>query len=228
MALILCIETATPVCSASLSDNGKLLALEETEGNNLHAEKLALLIGNILEKASRSPADLDAIAVGKGPGSYTGLRIGTSIAKGLCFGLEIPLIAIPTLQAMALSAIIELKNADILYCPMIDARRQEVYTAIFDNKGNEMLPVCAKILDADSFAGLLDKHSIAFFGTGMEKMKLLSNTNDIRKIWLEDIYSSAKNMVSLAEDYFASGNFVTLANYEPYYLKDFVSKKKAV
>lgn len=226
MALILNIETATSVCSVALSDKGKTIAFEESEQANVHAEKLTLFIEDVLKKAGVKFNELKAAAVGSGPGSYTGLRIGTASAKGLCYALDIPLISVPTLKAMALAVASTQKSEDILYCPMIDARRLEVYTALYDVKGNEIMPVHARILDETSFAEYLSKHTIAFFGDGMPKMKeLFGERKNI--LWVDDITASAKNMAMLSEDMYAAGKFSDLAYYEPFYLKDFVAKKKA-
>jgi tRNA threonylcarbamoyladenosine biosynthesis protein TsaB len=236
MASILNIETATSVCSVAISVNGKIVASLESDEHNVHAEKLAPFIEEALKQASLNFSKLDAIAVGSGPGSYTGLRIGTSTAKGLCFGLNKPLTAVPTLKAMALAAITSLPKSPIegrlgvLFCPMIDARRLEVYTALFDNTGKEILPVHARILDENSFSEYLKDHALAFFGDGMAKMKELMAPLNLPTrgdfIWLDDIKATATNMASLAEAAYNSSQFSDLAYYEPFYLKDFVAKKK--
>ncbi|HTB06856.1 MAG TPA: tRNA (adenosine(37)-N6)-threonylcarbamoyltransferase complex dimerization subunit type 1 TsaB [Bacteroidia bacterium] len=222
MALILNIETATSVCSVAIAKDGKVIALEESHEGNVHAEKTTRFIQNLFEKASLSLSDLDAIAIGSGPGSYTGLRIGTATAKGLCYALGTPLIGISTLKAMAITAAKKSNRNDVVYCPMIDARRLEVYTAVFDNAGEEILPVQALILDNTSFA---EYKNIAFFGDGMPKMKNLFPI-DTSKLWLEDIYASAGNLSALAEEAFIQKDFMNLAYYEPFYLKDFVAGKK--
>jgi tRNA threonylcarbamoyladenosine biosynthesis protein TsaB len=224
MATILNIETATSVCSAAISVNGKVIAIEESNESNVHAEKIALFIEAVMKKASITLKELDAIAVGSGPGSYTGLRIGTSTVKGLCYGLSKPLLSVSTLKAMALAAAHKEKK-DILYCPMIDARRLEVYTGLFDKTRKEILPIHARILDANSFEEYLKTNTIAFFGDGMPKMKNLFPTAS-NMLWLEDIYASAKNMAILAEELYSAGKFSDLAYYEPFYLKDFVALKK--
>lgn len=220
MAKILNIETSTSVCSVALSDNGEVFAIEETHQANSHSEKLSLYIDDVINKSGIKLSQLDAIAVSCGPGSYTGLRIGVSAAKGLCFGLDIPLIAISSLKAMAWEAFHQTQRTDILYCPMIDARRQEVYTALYDSKGNELLPVHARILDKDAFHEFLEKYFIAFMGDGMPKMKVY-NLN--RGLWFDNIYASAKNMVSLAENSFLNKDFKDVSSFEPFYLKDFVA-----
>lgn len=226
MPTILTIETATSVCSAALSKDGKIIAMQESTQPNLHAEKLAVFIRDIMEMAVLPYSQLDAIAVGTGPGSYTGLRIGTSTAKGLCYALNRPLLAIPTLKAMALAAAAQAPKKSIYYCPMIDARRLEVYTAMYDFEGNEIIPVEAKVLDTSSFSDILNKTEIAFMGDGMPKMKELSPLDDNRRIWLDDIYASAQNLAELSEQAFKEGRFANVAYYEPFYLKDFVGGKK--
>ncbi len=147
MGIILNIETATSACSVALAKDGAVIAAEETTEGLAHAEKLTLFIKNLMERVSMPLSALDAIAVGTGPGSYTGLRIGTATAKGLCYALDKPLIAVPTLKAMAMGAAKKINRTDVLYCPMIDARRLEVYTALYDYMGKEILPVHARILD---------------------------------------------------------------------------------
>jgi len=226
MAIVLNIETSTAVCSAVLSKDGRVIALQESAQPNVHAEKLAVFIHILMEQAELSYSALDAIAVGTGPGSYTGLRIGTSTAKGLCYALDKPLLAIPTLKAIALASARIIKRKDVYYCSMIDARRLEVYTALYDYEGKEVLPVEAKILDNYSYTDLLNESEIAFAGDGMPKMKALSSPDDKHRIWVDDVYASAQNMVPLSEEYFAERKFADVAYYEPFYLKDFVAGKK--
>ncbi|HXB10741.1 MAG TPA: tRNA (adenosine(37)-N6)-threonylcarbamoyltransferase complex dimerization subunit type 1 TsaB [Bacteroidia bacterium] len=232
MALILNIETATSVCSVAISKNGQVIAFEESHESNVHAERLLTFIQNTVNKAGLSLNNMDAIAIGSGPGSYTGLRIGTSTAKGLCYALDKPLIAISTLKAMAQSAqnnsILNTQFTLQLFCPMIDARRLEVYTALYDTTGKEVLPVNAKILDETSFSEYLKNHAIAFFGDGMPKMKTIFPAPNPNMIFFDDITASANNMATLSEEAFNKKDFADLAYYEPFYLKDFVAKKKAV
>ena len=228
MAIILNIETSTAVCSAALSDGGKVISLQESSQSNIHAEKLAVFINVLMEQAALPYSALDAIAVGTGPGSYTGLRIGTSTAKGLCYALDKPLIAVPTLKAMALASFAGLKRKDIYYCSVIDARRLEVYSGLYDFEGNEIKPVEAKILDEFSYTEILGETGIAFAGDGMPKLKNLSPPDDIHRIWLDDVYASAKNMAVLSEEAFSTRNFADVAYYQPFYLKDFVAGKKTL
>lgn len=227
MSLILNIETATSACSVALANKGNIIASKEIDDGHVHAEKITLFIQELMKEASLPLAKLDAIAVGTGPGSYTGLRIGTATAKGLCYSLDKPLIAVPTLKAMAYGAAQKLQRTDALYCPMIDARRLEVYTALYDYNGKEIMPVQAKILDNTSFSELtpIPYSCIAFFGDGMPKMRELF-ANDTSKIWLDDIKASALNMCHMAEEMFTANSFSDVAYYEPFYLKDFVAGKK--
>ncbi len=225
MATILNIETSTAICSVALAKEGIVKAFRESSEPNVHGEKLAVFIKEVMDEALLPYSSLDAMAIGMGPGSYTGLRIGTSTAKGLCYALNKPLIAVPTLKAMASAGYASLQRKDIYYCSMIDARRLEVYTAIYNFEGKEVFPVEAKILDENSFKEVLKERPIAFIGDGMRKMKRLS-PSDESYIWLDEINASAKNMPVLSEEYFRRKQFADVAYYEPYYLKDFVAGKK--
>lgn len=219
MSLILGIETATKICSVALSGNGKLLALKEEGGAYSHSEKLTVFIQEILKQAGKSLKDLDAVAVSKGPGSYTGLRIGVSAAKGLCYGLDIPLISVSTLKAMALNKSLPKK---VLYCPMIDARRMEVYTALFDENNIEVEPISAKIIDEDSFAEELKEHQIIFFGDGADKCKETLGGNP-NAIFSDKGLPSAEFVNQIALEKFSKQDFEDVAYFEPFYLKDFVA-----
>lgn len=217
MEVILCIETATKSCSVSLSQNGKTLqTIELVSDQYSHSEKLTLFIEQILKDQQKSFSDLDAVAVSKGPGSYTGLRIGVSTAKGICYAIDKPLISISTLEAMAYG--MYLQYPDAIYCPMLDARRMEVYCAFYGNKESE---IEAKVLDENSFKEDLDKHSIIFFGDGSDKFKqIVEHPN---AIFIDDVFPSAKNMSSLAQLTFDQKQFEDVAYFEPFYLKDFVA-----
>ena len=175
MPLILNIETATEVCSVALSRDGKLLSIRESKNGYTHAENITLFISEVIQEACVSLNDVDAIAVSKGPGSYTGLRIGTSTAKGICFALDKPLIAVPTLKALTLGAVNKLsivnRQLSILFCPMLDARRMEVYCAVYDSDVNEVESTSAKIIEENSFQDLLGSSPIYFFGNGAMKCK---------------------------------------------------------
>ena len=220
MAIILQIETATQVCSVALSDNGNTIALKELQARNIHASSLTLFIQDVMAEANLQYQDLDAIAVSKGPGSYTGLRIGVSTAKGLCYALDKPLIGINTLDMMAKGYIEQHTGFEGLICPMIDARRMEVFTAIYDHQLNQTEPVNAKIVDGESFTGLLSDFPIAFIGDGAEKCKEVIPTGNA--LFSIDNYNSAANMSKLAQSAYAAGKFEDVAYFEPFYLKDFV------
>src|SRR5690606_30494413 len=178
MSTILQIETATPVCSVAISVDGKTIALKEEKAPNIHAASLTLFIDEAMKAAKLTYADLDAIAVSKGPGSYTGLRIGVSTAKGLCFALDKPLIAINTLKMMANGYLLQHANFGGLTCPMIDARRMEVFTAVFDHHLEEVEYTHAKIIDDKSFVLELQNNYVSFIGNGAEKCKdVIDNVN---------------------------------------------------
>lgn len=229
MALILNIETATDVCSAALADNGETFALKESKEEKSHSSLLSVFIEEIMTGSNISVQGLDAIAISKGPGSYTGLRIGVSTAKGLCYGADVPLISVSTLQAMA-SGIIssnrinELETGslkDTLVCPMIDARRMEVYTAIYDSSCKIVEHAQAKIIDRTTFANYLSKKRMIFFGTGSEKCRhLLKNKN---ALFIDSFDTSARYMAPLSEDAYNKGKYENTAYFEPYYLKDFIA-----
>lgn len=220
MATILQIETATPVCSVALSVNGETIALKELAGQNIHASNLTLFIDEVLQMAQLNYAQLDAIAVSKGPGSYTGLRIGVSTAKGLCFALDKPLIAIGTLQMMASGFLQQHPNYGGLICPMIDARRMEVFTAVYNNKLKSLEAVNAKIIDDKSFILELDNNFVTFIGDGAAKCApVLTHPN---AHFSTDNFNSATYMSPLAHEAFVKGKFEDVAYFEPFYLKDFV------
>lgn len=228
MAIILNIESATTVCSVSLAKDGHLLALKEINGDYSHAENLTLFIADVCQQAHLQLSDVDAIAVSKGPGSYTGLRIGVSTAKGLCYSLTKPLIAINTLfsmtQDVALSEVGGNHSAT-LFCPMIDARRMEVYCAIYDAELKCIKETAAEIIDENSFAELLSKNKLLFFGDGAFKCcEVLSKNKNA--LFLDTIVPSAKSMIMLSEKAFNEKKFEDVAYFEPFYLKDFVAGKK--
>ncbi len=218
MATILCLETATTNCSVSISVNGKIVALEELNNNQYsHAEKLHIFIEKVLEKAGLQKSELDAIAVSKGPGSYTGLRIGVSAAKGLCFALEIPLISIATLKSLSYQ--LEIEEGIII--PMLDARRMEVYSAVFSSDNKELRQTEAQILDKNSFAEYLEKGNVYFIGDGVEKFKNICQHPNA--IFVENKFPSANQMGFLAEEKYKKSDTEDVAYFEPYYLKDFVT-----
>jgi len=220
LALILNLETATTNCSVSLSKNGETIALKEDNDKSYsHAERLHVYIDDVLKQANIDSSELDAIAVSKGPGSYTGLRIGVSAAKGLCFALEKPLISIPTLAS--LSHKVKIDNGIIV--SMLDARRMEVYSAIYDSDYKEIRDTQAQILDATSFKDYLEKGKVYFIGNGVDKTKnLITHSN---AIFIEGRLPSAKEMSLLTYIKYKAKNFEDVAYFEPYYLKDFVALK---
>lgn len=216
MAYILAIETATKNCSVALSKDGvTLLCKEIAEEGYSHAERLHVFIEQLLSELELSYKDLSAIAVSQGPGSYTGLRIGVSAAKGLCFALDIPLIAIDTMASLASQVNVQ----DGFIVPMIDARRMEVYSAIFNSKHQEIREIRAEILSPESFSDSSEK--IYFIGDCAEKSKTVLNQNN--HIYIDTIvYPSAKDMSALSYEKFIKNDTVDVAYFEPYYLKDFV------
>ncbi|MES2266889.1 MAG: tRNA (adenosine(37)-N6)-threonylcarbamoyltransferase complex dimerization subunit type 1 TsaB [Bacteroidota bacterium] len=225
--MILQIETATTSCSVALANQGQVLAFKEVDQRNIHAEVITVYIDEILAQSNVTYNQLDAIAVSCGPGSYTGLRIGVSTAKGLCFALDKPLIAVETLAAMAKGVVADNNIAgDVLLCPMIDARRMEVYTAIFNQAGEVIKPTTAEIIDANSFADVLASNKVLFFGDGADKCKATLGDSPNAQ-FLPNFANSAKHLTSIALDKFNHTDFVDVAYFEPYYLKDFIAGKKA-
>jgi len=217
---ILNIETSTTNCSVSLSFEGETLVLKEDYDNNYsHAERLHVYIDQVLKQADIISSQLDAIAVSKGPGSYTGLRIGVSTAKGLCFALGKPLIAISTLEALSH----QVKTKEGIIIPMLDARRLEVYSAIFDNGYNRLRETQAQVLNEDSFKSYLEDSKVTFIGNGVSKTKGLINHKNA--IFIEDKLPSANEMSQLAYSKYKKNDIEDVAYFEPYYLKDFVALK---
>lgn len=220
MTRILQIETATQVCSAALSQNGKTIALKELEAQNIHAAHLTLFIDEVMQQAGLDYKDLDAVAVSQGPGSYTGLRIGVSTAKGICFAVEKPLIAIPTLQLMAKGFLEAEPDYQGLVCPMIDARRMEVFTALYDERLQEHMPVSAEIIAENAYAAQLSEGKITFIGDGAMKCSAVIQAENARFSALN--FNTAAHMSMLAFQAFQQSEFQDVAYFEPYYLKDFL------
>lgn len=225
MALILCIETGTDICSVGLVQDGELISLRESDSGRDHAKRVATFVDELLKQNNLQPEELDAVAVGEGPGSYTGLRIGVSFAKGLCYGTGKPLIAVSSLAALTAVAIedneagiIDIDNWEqSLLCPMIDARRMEVYTQMFDSKGNAISDIYAEVVTAESFAQQRQNYkNLILFGSGAAKC------SEILGATMIDITPSVRGMARIAESKYSSGEFVDVAYFEPYYLKDFV------
>lgn len=217
---LLHIETSTKNCSVAFSKDGNLLCLcEEYDDNYGHSEKLHQFVNWALEGAEIELKDLDGVCVSKGPGSFTGLRIGVSAAKGFCFGLNIPLLSLNSLEILAQTQID--KGFDLII-PMIDARRMEVYTAVFDGNGNQISEIEAKILDENSFEEFRDK-KIVFVGDGVEKSKEILQLPNAE--FITGIYPSGENMIALAEEKFRNKDFEDVAYFEPFYLKEFRAGK---
>ncbi|TCI84946.1 tRNA (adenosine(37)-N6)-threonylcarbamoyltransferase complex dimerization subunit type 1 TsaB [Tenacibaculum sp. M341] len=223
MALILNIETSTKNCSVCLAKDGNVLLLKElNDGNYSHAEKLHVLIKEVIEESDFTKQDINAIAVSKGPGSYTGLRIGVSAAKGLSFSLNIPLISVETLTSLAHATTIE--NGYII--PMLDARRMEVYSAVYDQNYNKVRDIQAQIIDETSFSEY-DDHKLYFLGDGAAKCKEVLEVKNVS--FIEDHFPSAKEMAQLSYDKYKKNDIEDVAYFEPFYLKDFIvttEKKK--
>ncbi|MGB0390962.1 MAG: tRNA (adenosine(37)-N6)-threonylcarbamoyltransferase complex dimerization subunit type 1 TsaB [Salibacteraceae bacterium] len=220
MAVILNMETSTTVCSVAIGVDGEVKSLKEINDGYSHAEQLEILISEVLKESDVSISNLDAISVSKGPGSYTGLRIGVSFAKGLCFGKNLPLISIPTLESMAVNTKVQKFNG--FKVPMLDARRMEVFTCTFGLNHELLEETNALVLDETSYSNLLKKGSTLFFGPGMEKSKSLLATHKNAQ-FLDGVMPSAAFMVKLSEKKFKQRNFESVAYFEPYYLKDFVA-----
>ncbi len=218
MSYILNIESATDICSIAISQDDKVLALQETQGN--HAAKMTLMIEHCLKEAQLHMRDLSAVAISNGPGSYTSLRVGASVAKGICYALNIPLIAVDTLESLALAAFTALKDTDAFYCPMIDARRMEVCTAIFTYNTEGVVlqePMKSLVIEEDSFNKYFKENKrIVFCGNGAEKCKTILK-ND-KAIFFDNICSS-KNMIPFSKTYYDKQQFVDIAYYTPFYMK---------
>ncbi len=222
MAVILNIETATQVCSVALAVEGEVLQIRESREKNSHSTTVTLFIEEVMKSAGLPFSRLDAVAVSMGPGSYTGLRIGVSTAKGICYALDKPLIAINTLQSMAAGMLPAMApSLDVLYCPMIDARRMEVYNALYDIGLNTIRETQAEIIDESSFRIELEKHRIVFAGDGAEKCRPLLG-NHPNAVFPDGFHPSSAFMTSLAEKKFREKEFENVAYFEPFYLKDFI------
>ena len=227
MALILGIETATTICSVALVKDGNTMAIRESGGNREHSAALTGYIAEVFAEAGLTYGQIDAVAVSMGPGSYTGLRIGVSSAKGLCYATDKPFIAIDTLKSLAWQALQKLKAENtqldnVLLCPMLDARRMEVYAEVLDRSLKVVRPIQADIVDAETYKEYLDGHHVYFFGNGAAKC--METINHPHAHLVEGIEPLAKNMAPLAEKRFVEGKFEDVAYFVPFYLKDFVAK----
>lgn len=222
--MILCIETATSVCSAALCDETRMHGLIEAPQGMSHASQLTVIIQQLMKENRITATDLDAVAVSKGPGSYTGLRIGVSVAKGIAYGAGIPLVGIDTLAAMC-SGYISLHPEDLLpgtlLCPMIDARRMEVYNALFAADGTQVMETSASIIDKDSFSEFLSENRVIFFGNGSGKCRgIITGPN---ALFRDDFSLSASYLLIPSVNAMRNRQFEDLAYFEPYYLKEFIA-----
>ncbi len=230
MSLLLLIETATTSCSVALAADDKVIALREINQRNIHAEVITVYTEQLFKETGKQYTDLDAIAVSCGPGSYTGLRIGVSTAKGLCFSLDKPLISVETLTAMAQGIIGRgqtIIEPGTLLCPMIDARRMEVYTALFDHNGKQIKATAAEIIDEHSFNDQLATSKIIFFGDGADKCKE-TLAHQPNALFAMEFTNSAQDMVVTTLAKLSAQQFEDIAYFEPYYLKDFIAGVKKV
>jgi len=221
MSLILSLETTTKVCSVALYDSDTLLTETSLSIEKAHSQFLASLVDSTFKYSHQNKSALSAVAISSGPGSYTGLRIGTSFAKGICFSMNIPLISINTLDGMI--QLVKRENEKILYCPMLDARRMEVYCKVENDDGIQVEDTHARIIEENSFLDLLDKNVILFFGDGSAKCKSILNHKNAR--FQDKFQISAKGMGSLAFTKFENTEFEDVAYFEPFYLKEYKAGK---
>lgn len=225
--MILSIDTSTTVCSVALHDSNKLLGCCELFTERTSAAMLTTLINNVVQYTGHELKQLDAIAVAKGPGSYTGLRIGVSTAKGLCFALDKPLIAVNTLRAMTEQvryySSFTSHHSSLQFCPMLDARRMEVYCAVYDEDSATVMPTSAKIVDEQTFADVLERGPVLFFGDGADKCRPVLDTHPNARFLEHLIQPSARTVGALAGEQYAEGRFENVATFEPFYLKEFMT-----
>ncbi len=225
MSCILNIETSTNVCSVAVSHDGACIFDKEDHSGPNHAEHLGTFVDEALSFTDNHAIPLDAVAVSCGPGSYTGLRIGVSMAKGICYGRGLKLLAVPTLELLCVPVLLEELVADdnALLCPMLDARRMEVYAQLFDRSLHEVRPIRADVVESDTYKEYLDEHPVYFFGNGAKKCQdVISHPN---AHFISGIEALAKNMLPLAERRMAEERFEDVAYFVPFYLKDFVAKQ---
>lgn len=224
MACILHLETSTTVCSVALSEERALLYTKEDFDGPSHAVTLGVFVDDVLSMAESAGKHIDAVAISCGPGSYTGLRIGASMAKGICYGLNLPLIALPTLKVLSVPILLDDDlPEEALLCPMIDARRMEVYSAIYDRALHPLKDVSADIITQESYLEYLEKHPVWFFGNGAEKCKEVIRHPNAH--FVSGVNPLARWMFPLAEKAFAEEQFADVAYFEPFYLKEFVATK---
>lgn len=225
MSCILNIDTSTNVCSVAVSQDGACIFDKEDHRGPNHAERLGTFVDEALSFIDNHAIPLDAVAVSCGPGSYTGLRIGVSMAKGICYGRDVKLLAVPTLELLCVPVLLRemVTDDDALLCPMLDARRMEVYAQLFTRSLREVRPIQADVVDADTYREYLDKHPVYFFGNGAMKCKEVIDHPNAH--FIEGIEALAKNMLPLAERRMAREEFEDVAYFVPFYLKDFVAKQ---
>lgn len=221
MANLLLIETSMRYCSVAFSSNGEIVFSEENTEGMVHAKVLSPFVQMAIDVARERKDKIDAVAVSGGPGSYTGLRIGVSTAKGLAYGCGVPLIAVPTLELMAFTARKQIVEKDALLCPMVDARRMEVYTSLYDMMLREVERSSAKIIDTESYGEALKERKVYFFGNGADKCKAVISSENAE--FIDGIEPVAANMMELAEGRLNEGKTENVAYYEPFYLKEFVA-----
>lgn len=225
MSVILNIETSTNVCSVAVSQNGECIFNKEDHSGPNHAEQLGQFVDEALSFTDNHAIPFDAVAISGGPGSYTGLRIGTSMTKGICYGRSLKLIAVPTLELLCVPVLLKelIPEENALLVPMIDARRMEVYAQVFDRSLKEIRPIQADVVDADTYKEYLDRGPVYFFGNGAAKcMEAINHPN---AHLVPNIEPLAKNMFPLAEKRIAEEHYEDVAYFVPFYLKDFVAKK---
>jgi tRNA threonylcarbamoyladenosine biosynthesis protein TsaB len=224
--MILCLETATPVCSVALCDREGIISVRESCEKMSHSTQLTLFIEDLLKNAGVRAAELEAVAVSKGPGSYTGLRIGVSVAKGITYGASLPLIGIDTTRSMFNGVINSAgekyyTDTNSLFCPMIDAKRMDVYYSIFDAKGKEVKGISAEVINERSFSEISESVKIVFFGDGAGKCRDVTGHNN--SVFDNDFIISAAYMQRTAYEEYNAGHFEDVAYFEPFYLKDFIT-----
>ena len=224
MSCILNIETSTDVCSVAVSQDGTCIFEKENSSGPNHAVKLGVFVDEALSFIDSHLIPLDAVAVSCGPGSYTGLRIGVSMAKGICYGRSVKLLSVPTLHLLCVPVLLreQIQEENALLCPMLDARRMEVYAQLFDRALNEVRPIQADVVDADTYKSYLDERPVYFFGNGAEKCIEVINHPNAHLI--KNVEPLAKNMFPLAEKRMMNEQFEDVAYFVPFYLKDFVAK----
>lgn len=225
--ILLLLETATPVCSVALARDGEIIAQRQSNEPNAHSSKLSVFVQEMFDQCGLTPKQLDAVCVSSGPGSYTGLRIGVSSAKGFCYALGVPLLSVPTLQGMAAQYYAQHPDFRGMVCPMIDARRMECYTAVYASPTGELKTVSADIIVPNIYDEYLDKGEVVFVGDGASKTREILGVHPNARY--DDSFAiSATGMLTVALKKLEEGKTEDVAYFEPFYLKDFVAKKSVV